>query len=76
LNAALVADWNDVSASSAFRPGQAVTLFLPVRANAPRARAGTRAARATAPRASSRSTAKAAVRASASSSKRPVRTRR
>lgn len=36
VNAAQVADWNDISATAALRAGQAVTLFLPVRANAAR----------------------------------------
>ncbi|MGC3985906.1 MAG: transglycosylase SLT domain-containing protein [Pseudorhodoferax sp.] len=36
VSAAQVADWNDISASAALRAGQAVTLFLPVRATAAR----------------------------------------
>ena len=61
LNAELVADWNDVKASAAFRPGQAVTLFLPVRATS--ARTSTRAA----------SSKKPVVRATAAAKKRVVR---
>ena len=34
LSAAQVADWNDVSASAAFKPGQRVVVYLPVRAAA------------------------------------------
>ncbi len=72
LSAALVADWNDVKASTSFRPGQAVTLFLPVRASGSR----TTGVRASAARATSRSTAAPKTRAAAASSKRPVRARR
>ncbi len=34
---AQVAEWNDVAATAAFRPGQAVVVYLPVRPAAPRA---------------------------------------
>ncbi|HEY0884012.1 MAG TPA: transglycosylase SLT domain-containing protein [Ramlibacter sp.] len=34
LNAAQVADWNDVGASAAFKPGQRVVVYLPVRSAA------------------------------------------
>ena len=34
LSASQVADWNDVGASAAFKPGQRVVLYLPVRAAA------------------------------------------
>ena len=63
LAPALVAEWNDVSPTAAFRPGTAVTLFLPVRASAPRAAAKARAGTA----------GKAAPRTAAASAKRPVR---
>ncbi len=45
LNPADVASWNNVSASAAFKPGQQVVLFLPVRAQAVRAPARAQAAR-------------------------------
>ena len=37
LTAAQVADWNDVGASAAFKLGQQIVVYLPVRAAAPRA---------------------------------------
>ncbi len=40
LSAAQVADWNDVGASAAFKLGEQIVVYLPVRAAAPRA--GTR----------------------------------
>ncbi len=39
LTAAQVADWNDVGASAAFKLGQQIVVYLPVRASAPRASA-------------------------------------
>ncbi|KQP22907.1 transglycosylase SLT domain-containing protein [Pseudorhodoferax sp. Leaf267] len=69
LNADLVADWNDVKASATFRPGEAVTLFLPVRAT-------TRAATRATARASTRAAApQAKARATAAPAKRAVRRR-
>jgi membrane-bound lytic murein transglycosylase D len=37
VSPAQVAEWNDVGPSAAFKPGQAVVVYLPVRAAAPRA---------------------------------------
>ena len=69
---AQVAEWNDVGATAAFRPGAAVTLFLPVRAGA--------AASSTRTRARAASSARSAVgakrppsRTAAASAKQPVR---
>jgi len=44
VSAASLAEWNRVAVNASFRPGQAVTLFLPARANAPRVKATTKAA--------------------------------
>jgi len=44
VSAAQVADWNDVSTSAAFRPGQKVVLHLPVRARTTVRGSGVRAA--------------------------------
>jgi membrane-bound lytic murein transglycosylase D len=47
VSAAQIADWNDITATAALRPGQAVTLFLPVRANAAPTRTAARSQPAT-----------------------------
>ncbi|MBA3774449.1 MAG: transglycosylase SLT domain-containing protein [Ramlibacter sp.] len=63
LSAAQVADWNDVAASAAFKAGQQVVLFVPVRAatSAPSVRAS--ASSSTAPaRAAARVTPKRAAK--------------
>jgi membrane-bound lytic murein transglycosylase D len=65
LNAGLVADWNDVKSNASFQPGEAITLFLPVRANS-----GAASTRSTA-RAS-----KARVRTVAPANRRAVRNQR
>ncbi len=62
---ALVAEWNNVKASSAFKAGEAVTVYVPVRVAAPgKATAvhsvGTKAASARSSRASARSPSKSA----------------
>ncbi len=50
VSAANVADWNDVKASAAFKVGEQVVLFVPVRAASPaQARSGKRTASKSAP---------------------------
>jgi membrane-bound lytic murein transglycosylase D len=65
LSPAQVADWNDVGASAAFKAGQQVVVFLPVKTgvrSTGRAGARTAAARTGVRKTASRSSAKASVR--------------
>jgi len=65
VSAAQVADWNDVAASAAFKAGQQVVVFLPVKTgvhSASRVRAKSVAPRATARKAASRPAARGAVK--------------
>ena len=64
-NPDLVADWNDMKATASLRPGQPVTLFLPVRAA--NAKSSARPVSAT---------AGARTRATAAPTKRTVRKQR
>ncbi len=70
LQPAQVAEWNDVGASAAFRPGTAVTLFLPERV---RARSTTTRARTQSGGTKSAAATKTPTRTAAASAKRPVR---
>nr|WP_255437752.1 transglycosylase SLT domain-containing protein [Comamonas flocculans] len=49
VNAGDVANWNDLKTTSHFKPGETIVLYLPVRAAAPHARPGKRAATRAAP---------------------------
>jgi membrane-bound lytic murein transglycosylase D len=66
LNAAQVADWNDVGASAVFKAGQQVVVYLPLRTAARGASGGAKAgARAGARKVAPSATAKRAVKPAA-----------